>query len=107
MTVTKNQKLTVINNGFLNFIISQEKHMDIFFKKLVDSRTMSEETQRYLKPMGIRPGIMYASFRVFEKCGNGYLSFRPTLCALKTLIYKFAAYVKAINYQQIHSERLV
>ena len=97
MTVTKNQKSTVIDNGFLNLIISQEKTWRYFLKILLTPEACPIKTQRYLKPMGIRPGIMYASFRVFEKCGNGYLSFRPTLCALKTLIYKLAAYFKVIN----------
>ena len=64
---SKFQKTAVKDENFLNFITSQEKHIDKIYIKLVDSNSMSEETRRDLKPVGIIPGIMYDSFKVHEK----------------------------------------
>ena len=41
---SKFQKTAVKNDNFLNFITSQEKHIDKIFKKFIDSNSMSEET---------------------------------------------------------------
>ena len=51
---SKFQKTTVKDENFFNFITSQEKQVK-FIKNLLG------ETQRHLKPVGTRPGIMYGS----------------------------------------------
>ena len=48
----------------LNFI--QEKRIDRIYKKLVNSYSISEETRRYLKSVGIRPAKMYGSCKVHK-----------------------------------------
>ena len=40
---SKFKKTAVKNDNFLNFITSQEEHIDKMFKKLVDSNSMSEK----------------------------------------------------------------
>ena len=45
----KFQKTTVNDDNLLNYITSQEKHIDKILKKLVDTNSMSEETRRHLK----------------------------------------------------------
>ena len=55
----KFQKAAVKDNDFLNFVIGEEKRLHKIYKKLVDSNNMSEGTQRHLKPVGTRPGMMY------------------------------------------------
>ena len=82
---SKFQKTAVNNYDFLNFIISQEKHIDKFYKNLVDSYSMSEETQR---SETWNHGIMYGSCKVHQKCVDGCPTFRPILSALRTPIYK-------------------
>ena len=85
----KFQKITLKDDNFLNFITSQEKGIDKMYKKLVDSKSLSEETQRHLKPVRTRPGIMYSSSKVQKKCIDGFPPFRPILYALQKATYKF------------------
>ena len=93
---SKFQKTTVKDENFLNFITSQEKHTDKIYEKLVDSNSMSEETQRHLKPVGTRPGIMYGSFKVHKKSVDGCPPLRPILSALQTPIHNLAKYLVPI-----------
>ena len=58
------QKTTVIDYKSLNFITNQEKRINKTCKKLIASNNLSEETQRHLKPVETRPGIMYGSGKV-------------------------------------------
>ena len=81
---SKFQKIALKDDNFLNFITSQEKHIDKIYKKLVDSSSISEETRKHLKPVGTRPGIMYGSCKVYKKYVDGCPPFRPILSALQT-----------------------
>ena len=60
----KFEKVTLKNDAFLNFIVSQEKRLDTIFKKLVDSNSISKEMRKFIKPVGTRPGIMYGNSKV-------------------------------------------
>ena len=93
---SKFQKITIKDDNLLNFITSQQKRIDKIYKKLVDSNSMYEETRRHLKPVGTRPGIMYGSCKVHEKCVDGCPPFRPILSALQTPTYKLAKYLVPI-----------
>ena len=53
------EKLHLKNDGVLNTAVNQEKRAENIFRKLVASNSISEETRRYLKPVGTRSGIMY------------------------------------------------
>ena len=53
---SKFQKGVVKDDNFLNFISSQENHIAKIYKKFVNSNSMSEETQRHVKPVGTTPG---------------------------------------------------
>ena len=55
---------------------------------LVDSKSLFEETQRHLKPVRTRPGIMHGSCKVHKKCVHDCPPFRPVLSALQTPTYK-------------------
>ena len=90
---SKFQKIALKDDNFLNFITCQEKRIDKIYKKLIDSNSMSQETRKHLKPVGIRPGIMYGSCKVHKKCVGACPPFRPTLSALQTPTYKLAKYL--------------
>ena len=81
---SKFQKTVVKDDNCLNFITTQEKRIDKIYKKLVDSYSLSEETRKYLKPLGTRPGIIYGSCKVHKKCVDGCPPFRQILSALQT-----------------------
>ena len=53
---------------------------------------MSEETRIHLKLVGNRPGIMYGSCKVHEKCVDGCPPFRQILSALQIPTYTLARY---------------
>ena len=82
----KFQKATAKDEKFLNFVTR-------IFKKLVDSKSLSRKTQRHLKPLGTRPGIMYGSCKVYKKCASSCLPFRPILSALKIPTCKLAKHL--------------
>ena len=92
----KFQKIAWKDDNFLSFIISQEKRNDEIYKKLVDSNSMSKETQKHQKPVGTRPGIMYGSCKVHNKHVDGCPPFRPPLSALQTATYNLANYLVPI-----------
>ena len=81
----------------MSFVTSQEKRIDKIYKKLLDSKSLSEETQIHLKPVGDRPGIMYRSCKVHKKCFDGCPPFRPILPALQTPTYKLAKILVTTN----------
>ena len=70
--------------------------MLLFFEKLVQismvssrgilsmSSSMSEETQRHLKSVETRPGIICGSFKVHKNCVDGCPPFKPILSSLET-----------------------
>ena len=75
----------------MNFITSQEKHINKVYKELLDSNSMSEETQKHWKPVATRSGMMYGFCKVHKK--NVLMAsfhFRRILSAFKTPIYKLA-----------------
>ena len=78
---SKFQKAAVKYDNFLNFITSQVKHTDKIYKKPVVSKIMLKETQRRLKPVGTKRGIMCASCRAHKKSVDGFPRFRPFLFA--------------------------
>ena len=96
---SKFQKITLKDDNFLNFITSQEKHIDKIYEKLVDSNSsnsMSEETRKLLKPVRTRPGIMYGSCKVHKKRVDGCPPSRQILSALQTPTYNLAKYLVSI-----------
>ena len=60
------------------------------------SSSMSEETQRHLKPVGTRPGIICGSCKVHRKCVDDCSLFRPILSDLKTHTDKLEKYLVPI-----------
>ena len=86
----KFEKINLKNDGILNFAIKQEKRADNILKKLVASMSISEETRRYLKPVGTRPGIMYGLCKVHKDIIDNCPPFRPILSAISTPTYKLA-----------------
>ena len=73
------KKIALKDDSFLNFITSQEKRID-----KIDYENMSEETQRHLKSVETRRGLMYASCKVNKKCINGCPPFISIASALET-----------------------
>ena len=86
----KFEKVTLKNDGFLNFVVNQEKCIDTIFKKLVDSDSMSKEMRKFVKPVRTRPGIMYGNCKVHKQQVDGCPPFRPILLALQTPTYNLA-----------------
>ena len=54
----------LLSDAFLNFVVNQEKLIDIIFKNLVDSNSMSKEMRKSIKPVRTRSGIMYGLCKV-------------------------------------------
>ena len=92
----KFEKINPKNDGILNFAINQEKRVDNIFKKLVASKSISEETRRSLKPVGTRPGIMYGLCKVHKDIVENCPPFRPILSAINTPTYKLAKFLVPI-----------
>ena len=80
------KKINLKNDGILNFAIKQEKGIDNILKKPFASNSMSEETRRPLKPVGINPGIMYGLCNFHKDIIDSYLPFRTILSAINTPI---------------------
>ena len=75
----------------MNFITSQEKHINEVYKELLDSNSISEETQKYQKPVATRSGMMHGFCKVHKK--NVLMAsfhFRQILSAFKIPTYKLA-----------------
>ena len=82
--------------------------MSLFFKKLVQismvssrgmlsmSSGMSEETQRHLKSVETRPGIICGSCKVDKNCVDGFPPFKRILSGLETHTYKLEKYLVPI-----------
>ena len=43
------KKVTLKNDTFLNFVVKQEKRIDIIFKNLVDFNSISKEMSKFVK----------------------------------------------------------
>ena len=65
------EKVTLKNDAFLNFVVNQGKHIDTIFKNLVDSNSMSKEMRKSIKPVGTRPGTMYGLCKVHKQEVDG------------------------------------
>ena len=89
----KFENINLKNDGILNFVINQEKRVDNILKKLVASNSISEKTRRSLKPVGTRPGIMYALCKVQKDIIDNCSPFRPILSTINTPTYKLAKFL--------------
>ena len=92
----KISKVSLKDDTLINFAINQEKHVDKFLKKCVESKSMTEKTRKSLKPVGTRPGIMYSSCEVHKASVGNRPSFRPILSVLNTPTYKLAKFLVPI-----------
>ena len=92
----KFEKINLKNDGILNFAINQEKRVDNILKKLVASKSISEETGRSLKPVGTRPGMMYGLCKVRKDIIDNCPPFRPILSAIDAPIFKLAKFLVTI-----------
>ena len=92
----KFEKVTLKNDAFLNFVVNQEKRIDIIFKSLVDSNSMLKEMRKFVKPVRTRPGIMYGNCKVHKQHADGYLPFRSILSALQTPTYNLTKFLVPI-----------
>ena len=92
----KFEKINLKNDGILNFAINQEKRVDNILKKLVASKSISEETRRSLKPVGTRPGMMYGLCKVRKDIIDNCPPFRTILSAINTPIFELAKFLVTI-----------
>ena len=81
MTQVNLKKINLNNDGILSFAVNQEKRVDNIFKKLVAPNSISEETRRSLKQVGIRPSIIYGLCKVHKDIIDNCPPFRPILSA--------------------------
>ena len=95
----KFQKIALKDDNFLNFITSQGKRSDKFYKKLVDYNSMSEKTGKHLKPVGTRSVVLYGSCQVNKRCVDAvHLSDQFYLLHKHIQACKvFSFHVRAIN----------
>ena len=94
--IRKFEKISLKNDGILNFAINQEKRVDYIFRKLVASNSISEERRRSLKPVGTRPGMMYGLCKVRKDIIDNCPPFRPILSAIDAPIFKLAKFLVTI-----------
>ena len=80
----KFERVTLKNDAFLNFLVSQEKRIDTIFKNLDDSNSMSKEIRKSIKPVWTRPGTMYGLCKVHKQEVDRCPPFRAILSALQT-----------------------
>ena len=92
----KFEKVTLINDAFLNFVVNQEKPIETIFKNLVDSNNMSKQLRKFIKPVGTRPSIMHGNCKVNKQQVDGCPPFRPILSALQTPTCKLAKFLVPI-----------
>ena len=92
---------------FLNFVVHQEKGIDIIFNNLVYSNSMPKEMRKFIKPVATRPGIMYRNCKVHKQQVDGLPLFRPTLSALKTSTYCLATLLVPILNSSTNNEYTV
>ena len=69
----KFEKRNLKNDGILDFVVNQEKHVDKILKNLAASNSISEEKRRSLKSVGTRPSIMYRLCKVHKHIINNCL----------------------------------
>ena len=67
----KFERVTLKNDAFLNFVMNQEKCIDTIFKNLVDSKSMSKEMRKFIKPVGTRLSTMYELYKVHKQEVDG------------------------------------
>ena len=103
----KFEKINLKYDGILNFAINQEKRIDSILKKLVASNSISEETRRFLKPVGTRPGIMHGLCKVHKDIIDNCPPFRSILSAINTLTYKLANFLVPILKSLTSNEYMV
>ena len=87
----KFQKVILKNDAFLNFVVNQEKRIDIIFKNLVNSNSVPKEMCKSVKPIKISPGTMYGLCKVYKQQADGCPSFRSFFSTLQTPTYSLAA----------------
>ena len=92
----KFERVALKTDAFLDFVVNQEKCIDTIFKNLVDSNSMSKELGKSIKPVGTRPGTMYAFCKVHKQEVDGCPPFRPILSALQTPRYNIAKFLVPI-----------
>ena len=57
-------------------MVNQEKRKDAIFDNLVDSKSMSKEMRKSIKPVGTRPGTMYGPCKLHKQEVDGFPPFR-------------------------------
>ena len=72
---------------------NKKKRVDNIFKKLFVSNIISEETRRYLKPVGTRPVIIYGLCKVHKDIIDNCPLFWPILVAINVLTYELAKFL--------------
>ena len=92
----KFEKFNLKNDGILGFAVNQEKWVDNFLKKLLPSNSISEETRRFLKPVGTRPGIINGLCKFYKDIINNCPPFPPILAAINTSTYKLVKFLVPI-----------
>ena len=92
----KFEKFNLKNDGILSFAVNQEKRVDNFLRKLLPSNIISEETSRFLKPVGTRPCIINGLCKFHKDITNNCPPFPPILAAINTSTYKLAKYLVSI-----------
>ena len=92
LNAQKFENMNLKNDGIFNFAINQEKLLDNIFKKVVASNSIFEETRRFLKPVGTRPGIMYRLCKIHIDILANCRPFRPILSAINTPTYRLAKF---------------
>ena len=103
----KFEKINLKDDGILNFVINQEKRVDNILKKLVASNSISEETRRFLKTVGTRPGIMYGLCKVHKDIIDNCPPFGPILSAITTPTYKLVKFLVLILKSLTSNEYMV
>ena len=92
----KFEKANLKNDGILDFAVNQEKRVDDILKKFVASNSISEETRRFLKLIGTKPGKMYELCKVHNNVVVNCPPFQLISSAINTPTHKLAKFLVAI-----------
>ena len=76
--------------------MNYEKYMDTIVKILVNSKSMSKEMRKSIKPVGTRPSTTYGLCKVHKQEVDCCPSFRPILSVLQHPTYNLAKFLVPI-----------
>ena len=85
--------LNHIINHIINHTINLEKRINSELKSLKNKEIINKSTYKSIKPVGIKPGILYGLAKIHKETRSGLLPFSPIPSAIGTSTYKLVKFL--------------